>query len=35
VRAMGPDTDEWVRARSLDPRLSGWVHLADIAELRR
>jgi len=35
VRAMGPDTNEWVRVRSLDPMLSGWVHRADIAELRR
>jgi hypothetical protein len=23
VRAMGPDTAEWVRVRSLDPMLSG------------
>jgi len=35
VRAMGPDTDAWVRMRSLDPMLSGWVRRADIAELRR
>lgn len=35
VRAMGPDTNEWVRVRSLDPMLSGWVRRADIAELRR
>ena len=35
VRAMGPDTDEWVRVRSIDPMLSGWVCRADIEELRR
>ena len=35
VRAMGPETDAWVRVRSLDPMLSGWVRRADIAELRR
>lgn len=35
VRAMGPDTDEWVRVRSIDPMLSGWVQRADIVELRR
>jgi hypothetical protein len=35
VRAMGPDTNEWVRVRSIDPMLSGWVRQADIEELRR
>ena len=35
VRALGPDTDEWGRVRSIDPVLSGWVRRADIAELRR
>jgi len=30
VRAAGPDTAEWVRVRSLDPVLSGWVRRADI-----
>jgi hypothetical protein len=32
---MGPNTAEWVRVRSLDPMLSGWVRRADIGELRR
>ncbi len=32
---MGPHTDEWVRVRSIDPMLSGWVRRADSAELRR
>jgi hypothetical protein len=35
VRAAGPDTAEWVRVRSIDPVLSGWVRRADIAELRQ
>ncbi len=35
VRAVGSNTDEWVRVRSIDPVLSGWVRRADIAELRR
>jgi hypothetical protein len=35
VRAMGPDTDEWVRVRSLAPMLSGWMCRADSAELRQ
>jgi hypothetical protein len=35
VRAMGLDTDAWVRVRRIDPVLSGWVRRADVAELRR
>jgi hypothetical protein len=35
VRAMGPDTAEWVRVSSVVPEMSGWVRRADIAELRR
>ena len=35
IRAVGPDTAEWVRVRSLDPVVAGWVRRADIAELRR
>ena len=35
VRAMGPDTDEWVRVWSIDRMLSGCVRRADIAERRR
>ncbi len=35
VRAAGPDTAEWVRVRSIDPVVAGWVRRADIAELRR
>ena len=35
VRAMGLDTDEWVRVWSIDPALSGWARRTDSAELRR
>lgn len=35
VRAMGPDTDEWVCVRSIDPVVASWVRRADVAELRR
>jgi hypothetical protein len=35
LRAAGPDTAEWVRVRSIDPVVAGWVRRADIAELRR
>jgi adenylate kinase family enzyme len=34
VRAAGPDTAEWVRVRSVDPMLSGWVRRADSVEQR-
>lgn len=32
---MGPDTPEWVRVRSIDPVVAGWVRRADIVELQR
>ena len=35
VRAAGPDTAEWVRVRSIDPVVAGWMRRADIVELRR
>jgi hypothetical protein len=35
VRAMGPDTPEWVAVQSNVPMVSGWVRRADSVELRR
>ena len=35
VRAAGPDTVEWVRVRSIDPVVAGWVRRDDVEELWR
>ena len=35
LRAAGPDTDEWVRVRSIDSVVAGWVQRAAVEELRR
>lgn len=33
IRATGPDTAEWVRVRSIDPVIAGWVRRADVQEV--
>ena len=35
VRAAGPDTAEWVRVRSIDPVVAGWVCRADVQDVQR
>ena len=35
VRAMGPDTAEWVRVSSVVPDVSGWVRVRDVQLVRQ